>query len=308
MGGPSVLCNADVRCMDERATRTDAIAWEDGRIVALGPDALRTRADVAWDAGGATVLPGFIDAHHHPCLAALWGGLVRLTPPSVTDIASLQAALARASAGLAPDRWLVAMEWNELALAERRSPTRSELDDAVPDRPVLAMHYTCHRAVANSRALELAGISRHTPDPPGGAVSRGRNGVPDGLLIERGMSRAEALARASLIAHDAEGFFERLREHHRALAAVGITRVVDATVPGDLVELYREAVRRGALLVPTVLMPVSTAGYLEEPWDASDRCACARANRALEGRPDRQRGAGATCGARRGGLQSFSVL
>src|SRR5437868_2071216 len=117
----------------------------------------------------------------------------------------------------------------------------------------MAMHYSCHRALANSAALTAAGIDKHTPDPSGGVISRGRSGVPDGLLVERGMSRVESLARANLVARDAEGFLARLARHHRALAAAGITRVVDATVPADLAALYREASRRGLLTVPTVM-------------------------------------------------------
>jgi predicted amidohydrolase YtcJ len=256
------------------AARADAIAWHDGVLVAVG-----TRADVLraagpdaeiWSAGGATVLPGFIDAHHHACIAAIYGGTVRLAPPDVTDIASLQRALARASSALPAGQWLVATEWDELLLAERRPPTREEIDDAVPDRPLMAMHYSCHRALANSRALELAKIDASTPNPSGGMISRGARRVPDGLLIERGMSRVEALARSSQIAHDAEGFFERLARHHAAIVQAGITRIVDAAVPLDLIALVREAARRGLLVVPTIAMPTSTTGWLEAPWDVLD--------------------------------------
>jgi predicted amidohydrolase YtcJ len=267
-----IVFNADVRTMTPAGTLADAVAWRGERLLAVG-----NRDDVeraagpgaeAWDAGGATVLPGFIDAHHHPSIIALYGGLVRLTPPAVTDVASLLRTLSAASKGLPEGQWLVATEWDDALLTERRAPTRAELDGAVGDRPLLAIHYSCHRAVANSRALELAGIGKHTADPSGGFISRGAGGLPDGLLLERGMSRVETLARASLVAGDAEGFLERLGQHHGAMAALGITRVVDATVPGDLATLYREAARRGLLTVPTVMFPVSTSGYLETPWDA----------------------------------------
>jgi len=160
------------------------------------------------------------------------------------------------------------MEWDEALLDERRPPTRAELDEAVPDRPLFALHYTAHRALANGRALELAGIDRHTADPSGGAIQRGPRDVPTGLLIERGMSRVEALARQSLMAVDREGFFERLAEHYRELLAVGITCVGDTAVPVDMLALYREAAERGLVTVPTLAFPVSATGYLEEPWDA----------------------------------------
>ncbi|WP_394850431.1 amidohydrolase [Pendulispora brunnea] len=263
-----VIQNADVRTMDASGRRAEAVAWRDGKIVAVG-----TRAEVAgpeatvWDAGGATVLPGFVDAHHHAFLATLMDGGVRLRPPGVCTIADLQRALSAASAQLPPGAWLVASEWDEALLAERRAPTRRELDDAVPDRPLLAFHYSCHRALANSRALEAAGIDKHTPDPSGGLISRGPDGLPDGLLIERGMSRVEIAARANHTPEQANDFFARLAQHHDALLAAGITRIADAAVPADLMVLYREAARRGFLRVPTVMMPVSARGTFEAPWD-----------------------------------------
>ncbi len=250
----------------------EALAFEAGRIVAVGTEAqvrgVAGEGAAMIDAAGLTVVPGFVDAHHHVSIAALYGGAVRLAAPAVTDIPSLQAMLAAASRALPEGRWLVAMHWDESRLAERRPPTRAELDDAVPDRPLFALHHTCHRALANSRALALAGIDAATPEPSGGAIERGRGNEPTGLLLERGMSRVEARARPDLAQHDAAGILTRMKEHYQALVRVGLTRVVDAAVPAELFTLYRELARRGDVLVPTHVCPVSTTGYLEEPWDA----------------------------------------
>ncbi len=271
-GRVHVLHSAHIRTLDAAGRIADAIAWCDGQLIAIGTREEVTRAAGAnatlHDAGGAAVLPGFIDPHQHPSIVAIYDKRVALGPPAVRDIASLQRTLAAASAKLAPGRWLVATGWDESQLAEHRAPTLAELDDAVPDRPLMAMHYTCHRAAANSAALQLAGIDRHTPDPSGGLITRRAGGEPDAVLIERGMSRVESLARASQTAHDAETFFANLATHHGALVAAGITRVVDATVPPELVALYYIAAERGLLIVPTVMMPVSAKGYLEAPWDA----------------------------------------
>ena len=262
------------RClaMDAKGTEAEALAFSDGAITALGDRAhvqevAGPDAEVI-DAAGCTVVPGFIDAHHHVAIAALYSGSVRLVAPLVTDIPSLQAALAEAARGLAPNQWLVAMDWDEARLSERRPPTVAELDDAVPDRPLFALHYTCHRALANSRALSLAGIDASTKEPSGGTIGRGRGGAPNGLLIERGMSRVEALARPDLARADAEGILARMAAHYRALVRVGITRVVDTAVPRELFALYRALGKRGDMLLPTHACPVSTTGYLEEPWDA----------------------------------------
>ncbi|MFO0735988.1 MAG: amidohydrolase [Labilithrix sp.] len=243
------------------------VAWRDGRLVdprTIGPDVIEI------DAGGATVLPGFIDAHHHAGLAALYGGAQPLVAPAVTDIASLQAAVAAAAASSASE-WVVVSEWNEERLAERRPPTRAELDEAAPGRPVFAMHYSCHRAVVSSKALEILGIDRHTPDPFGGVIERGRGGVPNGLLLERAMADAEGRARASLVATDAEGFLSRLSRHYRDIARAGITHVIDAMVPEDMAVLWEEADRRGAVIVPTTIMPAAArGGYFDPPFTALD--------------------------------------
>ncbi len=266
-----VLVNGDVRTLNERGDRAEAIAWKSGRIAAVG-----TRAEVELaagpeaecvDLGGATVLPGFIDAHHHPGIVALYGGVVRLVPPLITDIRSLQEALAARAAVTEPGAWVVATNWDEHLLAEGRAPTRAELDDAVPDHPLFAMHYTCHRAATNSRGLEAAGIGKDTPEPAGGAILRGKGHLPTGVLVERALCGVETLARRSLIARDPEGFLRRLATHYRAMAQAGITRVVDATVTPDVMALYRESARRGEVLVPTMMLPVSDLSYLQPPWD-----------------------------------------
>ncbi len=74
-----------------------------------------------------------------------------------------------------PGQWLIAADWDEAGLAERRAPTRQELDDAIPDRPLLALHYPYHRALANSRALEAAGEA-HPRDAACGEGPRWRLG------------------------------------------------------------------------------------------------------------------------------------
>ena len=262
MTGPIIITNARVICMDDANTTANAVAWTDGRITAVGDGAelgeTFGRAE-SIDVGGAIVLPGFIDPHHHVSITALYGGQIALD--DAVDIADIQARLALAAQSTSPGRWLVATGWDEHLLRERRAPTAAELSEAVPDRPVFALHYTCHRAIANLTALKLAGIDASTPSPPGGLIE------PNGLLIERGMSRAESLARSSLVEHDGDAFLERMAEHYRAVVAVGITRVSDMTVPLDLVPIYRESARRGDVLVPTHISPVSAGGWLEEPHD-----------------------------------------
>ncbi len=275
--------------MATRGDRAEALVIRDGRVAFVG-QATRAREEAGplaehWDFRSATVLPGFIDAHQHPVITALYGAKTSLRPPRVRTIADVIAALADAAERTPQDGVVVATEWDELELAERRPPTLEEVDRAVPNHPLFALHYTCHRALVNSRMLERCGITRATKDPAGGLVSRGRGGAPDGVLIERAMSPAETIARRYLVAHDADAFFERLGRYHERLLAHGITYVVDATVPFELEAIYAEADRLGHVVVPTLLLPTSATGWLEAPWDLLER---ARAQREIG--PNLERG------------------
>lgn len=266
-----VLTGGVVRAMAGEREPAQAIAWSDDRILAVGSE-----ADVLAKAGpdahvrripGRAVVPGFLDAHQHLSLEALYGGSV---PCRVDRLESLVARLREAAGRLGDGEWVVGTGYDELLLRERRHPTREDLDAACPDRPVYLGHYTWHEAVVNSRALERCGIGRDTPDPPGGVIERDRRGHPTGRLIETAISRAESSARRSLVARDAEGFLARLRRHEDGLLAAGITRICDAAVPAGIEALYREAVERGILRIGVVVMPVADDGYLLPPLSRLD--------------------------------------
>ncbi len=261
---------ARARTLDPSTPTAEALAFESGVITAVGDEATvraaYPKADVH-ELGDVTLLPGFIDAHHHVGISALYEGTTRLAAPRVFDVASLQAALAEAARSSPADRWLIATLWDETLLRERRPPTRAELDAAVPDRPAFLLHHTCHRALANTKALELAGIGRHSPEPSGGTIERGSGGLPTGLLVERAMAPVEQLARADRLRVDAAGCLDRMAAHLRSLARAGITRVCDTAVPLDLMPLFQALAERGDLAIPTHVCPVSLRGWLPEPTD-----------------------------------------
>lgn len=159
----------------------DGVLVSGSRIEAVGDAAeLRRTGAVEERFPGATIIPGLRDAHFHPVAyaAAISGMSVR----DVTSIAELASRLrARASGSSGP---LVAMRLDDEALAEKRLPTRDELDAAVADRPVAVHRYCGHIAVANSAALAAAHIDATTPNPEGGVIDRDGSGRPTGVLRE----------------------------------------------------------------------------------------------------------------------------
>jgi predicted amidohydrolase YtcJ len=171
-----ILCHATVLTMDPRQPRAEAIALRVERIVAVGATAevlaLRGRATQLIDCRGAVILPGFIDAHVH--VRAYAGTFLGIDcrPQTVRSLRDLQAVLQQHSHRLPPGQWLMGYGYDESELAERRHPTRWDLDIAIPNHPVRLAHRSRHAWVLNSLGLEQLGISRDFTAPAGGWVER----------------------------------------------------------------------------------------------------------------------------------------
>ena len=162
---------------------------EGERIVWAGateelPEAYAGSAYAEVDLGGARVLPGFVDAHMHALMLASYAKQISALPPAITSIEDLVDAIRTRRAKQGPDRWIEGWGYDESLLAERRPPTRWDLDRGCADAPVCIIRTCSHIRCVNSRALELAGIDRTTPDPPGGEIERDVSGEPTGVLKE----------------------------------------------------------------------------------------------------------------------------
>jgi predicted amidohydrolase YtcJ len=154
------------------------------------------------DLAGATVLPGLGDAHAH--LADIGARELGFDLTGVESIAALQQRLAeRAASDGSP--WIVGSNWIESKWKPAAFPSRGDLDAVVKDRPVVLERADGHAVVVNTKALEVAGITRDTPDPAGGQILRDAAGEPTGMLIDNAMDLAwrhvppqtdEQLARA----------------------------------------------------------------------------------------------------------------
>jgi len=222
-------------------------AWR-GRILAVGRAAeiegLIGPGTGVLDARGATVLPGFHDAHCHILLFGL--SLVEVNLREATRIAEVVEAVAAHAARIPPGRWIRGGGYNENKLAERRHPTRHDLDPVSLHHPVWLSHISGHMGVANSLALERAGITRETPDPPGGRIVRDEGGEPTGVLLET----AQELIKRVLPPYTLEEVKAALAAAGRRMAAEGITAAQDAWagwIAPEEFRAYQEAVAEGLL-------------------------------------------------------------
>jgi predicted amidohydrolase YtcJ len=174
-----------------------AIALRGTDIVAVaeqpdGLDHLAEATTTVTDCRDLTVLPAFADAHEHLMEAARNAKLVPVD--KAHTVADFTGTVARTAGTAAPGEWIqTSNAWHESNLAERRLPTRAELDAASPDHPVLARRGG-HLAVANSAALRMAGITAATADPPGGGIGRDADGEPNGVLEGSAVYRVQAAA------------------------------------------------------------------------------------------------------------------
>ena len=246
-----LFVNGSVRTMEPARRTASALAVRDGRIAAVGLDrdlrplaGPRTRVV---DLAGRSLLPGFQDAHVHPPL----GGWSMLTC-ELHDVAwERDAYLERIrdyAASHPGEAWIVGGGWAMPAFPGG-TPSRRDLDAAVPDRPAFLENRDGHGAWVNGRALALAGIGPATPDPADGRIEREPDGTPQGTLHEGAVNLVQRLLprwttdrwEAAILA--AQGY----------LHGCGITAVTDAWATPEHVPAYRALAERGELTLRTSL-------------------------------------------------------
>jgi predicted amidohydrolase YtcJ len=228
------LVNGAVHTVDPKHPSAQAVAVADGRIAAVGSDdevreLVPSSAEVI-DLKGRTVLPGFQDAHVHPPS----GGLEMLRC-NLSDAFSLleYERIIEAYAAEHPDvEWILGGGWSMDAFP-RGNPPKAVLDRLVPDRPVMLPSRDGHSVWVNSRALEIAGITKDTPDPVDGVIVRDERGGPWGTLHEGAVFLVEKFAPIETI----DEWIDGLRVAQSHLHALGITAWQDAIVGLD--EMYR---------------------------------------------------------------------
>jgi len=239
----------------------ESLVERGGRILYVGPlaGALRLAGGGARrvNLAGRALLPGFIDAHGHlPDYVATWGRPDLSPPPvgSTRRIADIQATVrAYLASHPAPAGQLQFFTgYDDSLLAEKRHPTRADLDAVSATVPILLMHASGHLVVANSAALALVKINKASPDPAGGHIQRDpASGEPNGVLEE-----TAGLPFLALIPKpDQAEQLRRLDAVQKWWASYGVTTAQDGLSNGGNIELLREAGRQGRLIVDVVSYP-----------------------------------------------------
>lgn len=220
-----------------------AILIENGRVIALGSDAIAEISDQTIDLAGAFVMPAFADGHAHPLFAGR-----EAQGPKVNGLLSVAEIVAevKSFAGANPDsKWIIGGAY-EAALIERGDFEAHWIDEAVSDRPVILMAVDHHTIWVNSKALEIAGISAATADPDGGTIARREDGSPKGTLREpAAMDLISKLAPARTLQDELNAIAWASDQYLSA----GVTSSMDAWVEDGMSEIYIEAAKSGHLKI-----------------------------------------------------------
>ncbi len=266
MTAKMIFVNGNIVTMDPSQPRAEAVAVQGNRIQAVGDSQTIRRCagkdTEVVDLAGRTLLPGFSDNHLHLLAYGIAHMQVRLYGAgSVAEAVERVRAKALVTP---PGKWVLGRGWDQNHYREGRYPNRYDLDQAAPNRPVALTRICGHLLAVNSKALELAGITRDTPDPEGGRIDRDENGEPTGILRE---SSAMILVRGIIPAYTRTEMLSSLQLAMEQAAATGITAVTtdDVRYAGGLeqcLDLYRSAWAAGGTAVRSYLLIAASA--LEE--------------------------------------------
>ncbi|MFT5573383.1 MAG: putative amidohydrolase YtcJ [Cryomorphaceae bacterium] len=258
--------NGKIVTMDPTRPEVEAVAVRDGIILAVGSlSAVKTAAGdnvTHKDLAGKTMLPGLIDAHGHISYTALNLTAANVSSPpvgpaqTVDDVIQLLVQHRDKTSGR---EWIMGWGYDDSLLAEKRHPTRDDLDKVSTTQPVLIRHVSGHFLSCNSKCLELAGVDAQMPDPAGGIIRRRANSMePDGVLEETAMGPLFAVVPTP----DAQTRLKLLSAAQDYYASYGVTTVQDGAAQADEIDLLLRAAEQDLFYLDVVAFPY--APYLGE--------------------------------------------
>lgn len=261
-----VFINGQIVTMDESTPEATAVAVRDGIIVAVGQTEeinryISDRTEVI-DLQGKTLIPGFIDSHAH--FMGIGRSKLTLDLRTCRSWGEIVEKVREAVAQAQPGEWILGRGWHQEKWEDKPQPNidglpfHHQLSSVSPENPVFLTHASGHSAIANARAMELAGITLETPDPEGGEIVRDKKGQPIGVFRET----AQGLIRKIYARDQARKSPEERKKELEKIALLaaeeclskGVTCVHDPGVSFETVDLYKRLIDEGRLKIRLYVM------------------------------------------------------
>jgi len=238
-----VVVNARIYTADATRPIAHGLAVRDGKVLfvgsARGTEALAGPNTERWDLGGKTVIPGMVDAHVH--LVGLGQSLRIVNLNGTRSYDQIVARVAERARSARPGEWIRGRGWDQNDWAVTAFPTHEALSRAVPNNPVVLGRVDGHALLVNAKALELAEITRTTPDPDGGRIVRDASGNATGVLVDRAMGLVNRVIPNDTPDDIRDATLAAIAEFNRW----GLTGVHDAGVGEDVIAAYEELAKAG---------------------------------------------------------------
>lgn len=259
-----ILVNGRVATMDTARSVTQALAITGDKVLQIGKDddirALAGQQTQVIDLLGRTVTPGFVDAHNHLNVIGLIGtAYIDINPPGVSTVAEMQAKIAEGCSKKEPGKWVVAQGFISY---DGRYPDKYDIDPVSPDNPVMLINQGGHMGAVNSYALDLAGVTKDTPDPKHGVFMRDENGQPTGALLNHAaMDVFRRLWGDEVITQEA--VYQATLSPQADFASYGVTSFGDVNTRGmGRVQAYFDAARNNEMTLRGYIL--NTIEYFNE--------------------------------------------
>jgi predicted amidohydrolase YtcJ len=247
-----VLRGGKVVTVDEEFSVHETVAVRGDKIVFVGSDEDVEKyilpSTTVINLKGQLVLPGLIDAHAH--LHSLGDELTSLNVTGTKSYQEVIDAVAIRVQSTEPGEWIVGGRWDQNDWEVKAFPLHDPLSEVSPDNPIFLSRIDGNAAFVNHKALEIAGITKETPDPVGGFIIRKENGDPTGVLVNRAMN----LVTDNIPPDSDEQFKQKFLKAVRSCLSVGLTSVHEAGIGPQHIQLYRNLIDNNQLNIRVYAM------------------------------------------------------
>ena len=252
-----ILTNTRVYTSDAAHPQAQAVAVKGDRIVFVGSSseaaALRGPATRVLDLQGKTVYAGFTDAHGH--LTGLGAALRNVDLTGTTSYQEVVDRVSKRAAQVPAGSWVQGRGWDQNDWSDTQFPTHDALSRAVPNNPVILERVDGHAVLANAKAMQLAHVTKATPDPAGGRILRDASGAPTGVFVDNAMSLIDRAVPDPTAAEAREG----VRLAMKQMNSLGLTGMHDAGEDCRTIKLFEDMAKAHELTARNYVM-VSAGG------------------------------------------------